>query len=353
MKEIYRRLEQCWQQKKTAVLATIIHVNGSAYRKSGTRCLISETGEMIGIISGGCVEEDLFEHAKEVLRTHLPIKLEYDFRWGEDDLWGLGVGCDGIISIWLESFDPIGQPMQAKRLLNEIAARLSCEKPYYFVSVIESSLKEKFPLGFYLSSYESPQYYSFMESIAKSCILKIQLDGVQLTLFVEKVEPMPHLYIIGSGPDAAMLARKANELPWKISVIDHREMTLIKHFPHIHHCLIKRTDYQSVNIPPHSYVVVMTHNLEFDYLALNYLVTLNLSYIGLLGSSRRFTKLKQMLKAGDSDIKEEGFQVIHSPVGLDIGAASPEEIIISILSEILAHKNKKLGEMPCKQKTCN
>src|SRR5690606_9827822 len=155
MKKIHNGLLYCWKENRRAVLATIIHVDGSAYRKEGARCLIYETGEVIGLISGGCVEGDLLEHAKEVLASNKSKRIEYDFRWDEDDLWGMGLGCNGAITVWLEPFNPIEDRIYAERILSEISNRLTCENSYPFVTIIETSNLEETQKNPYLSTYDN------------------------------------------------------------------------------------------------------------------------------------------------------------------------------------------------------
>jgi xanthine dehydrogenase accessory factor len=350
VKEIHKGLMHCWNEMMCAVLATIVHVDGSSYRREGARCLIFETGEVIGMISGGCVEADLLEHAKEVLTSKIPKKIDYDFRWEDDNLWGMGLGCNGAITVWLEPFDPINEQEQAKKILEELSGRLKCEESYQFISVIDSTQPEKLPAGLYLSTFENQKNFNFLKNQNKPGLVEAKIDGVNVIVFAESIEPLPKLFIIGSGPDAALLAKRANELAWRVIVIDHREQYLTTHFPNVEHRLIKRGSYTSVDIPSNSYVVVMTHNLELDQLALQHLLTINLPYIGVLGSRGRIARLSKMLKDGSDEIDESAFETIHSPVGLDIGAQTPEEITLSILSEMIAYKNGRLGGLLCKVK---
>lgn len=344
MKEVYEGIKGCWEEKKRAVIATIIDVNGSAYRREGARCIIHEDGSIDGMISGGCVESDLVEHALDVLEKNIPKKVVYDFSWDADELWGLGVGCNGIITVFLEAFDPINQHESAQEWVLEFENRNKSDKPYYFITVISSN-DGKLQPGVHWKEEDarlkgSPKKPNYL--------MNRNAKGVELTLFVEEVKPLPRLLIFGSGPDAALLAKRANELSWRVSVIDHRAGYLDAYFPNVEKWLISRGEYNSIEIPEDAFAVVMTHNLELDSRALQTLLAKDISYIGLLGSQERKSKLMSILNKGDQ-INPGNFSMIHSPVGLDIGAENPEEITLSILSEMIAFKNGRSGGPICQK----
>jgi len=342
MRKIYNILKNCWEEGKRSVLATIIKVDGSAYQREGTRSVILESGEVIGMISGGCVEGDLLEHAKDVILSHTPKKVVYDFRGDEDDLWGMGVGCNGAITVWLEPFDPINQKESAKQILDEFQARLTCNDAYYFFMCIDTAHPDKIQVGKYLSIFLQKKEMDFLNDSIKSGLVDTMMDGVKVSGFVERVKPLPSLLIIGSGPDATMLARCALDLNWRVSVIDHREQNLTSLVPEANRLLINRGNYTSINIPVNPYIVIMTHNLELDYMALQTFIQCNFSYIGVLGSQQRTRKLVELLKENHA-IHQDQIANIHSPIGLDIGAQGPEEITLSIMSELIACKNGRAG----------
>lgn len=343
MKEIRNRLIRCWEESRRVVLATIVQVRGSAYRREGARCLIYETGEVYGIISGGCVEADLAEHAREVLRTNLPQKVDYDFRWQNDEIWGLGLGCNGAITIWLQPFDPVQGRDEAETLLQEFDYRMVCDDPYTFTMVVESSDGQALRPGKHWRSSRTPH----AEEVAKdnlSGLREDEIEGIQATLFVEQVTPRPRLAIYGSGPDAALLAKQARELDYRISVVDHREALLQAHFAEDEHIVIRRGDYAAWAIHPGSFAVVMTHNLDFDQMAVLSLLPSNIAYLGVLGSHERIDKILTSIRASAAPIDEKWLEKLFCPIGLDVGAKTPEEITLSILAEITAVKNGRSGK---------
>lgn len=342
MKEIHKGLVRCLEEEKRAVLATIVQVTGSAYRREGARCLIYETGEVVGILSGGCVEEDLVEHARSVLRANLPKKVEYDFRWTTDEIWGLGLGCNGIIMVLLEPIDPINDREKTRSLIKEFRNRAICEVPYFTITVVESSNPKVLCPGKHWTQTEIEFENDKLDNVQCELIEEV-IDGVSVALFVEKVNPLPRLVIVGSGPDAALLATRAQELEWRVSVVDHRSSYLNSYFSGVETILIKRGDYASVDIHQDSFAVIMTHNLDLDQLAIRKLLPLNLSYVGVLGSRERIRKITELIRDSDEHIDLRQLENVYSPVGLDIGAETPEEITLSILSELTAHKNRRVG----------
>ncbi|MGN8829969.1 XdhC family protein, partial [Paenibacillus barengoltzii] len=147
MEELMLALDACLAERQACVVATIVDVDGSAYRREGARCLIHADGEVTGILSGGCIEEDLREHAQEVLRILEPRKLLYDFRIGEDEVWGTGLGCNGAITVWLEPFDPVRAPNVAARIIGDLRQRVETREPYVAATVIGSSDPAAVPPG--------------------------------------------------------------------------------------------------------------------------------------------------------------------------------------------------------------
>ena len=348
MKQIQEGLMQCWEEKRPCVVATIIQVNGSSYQREGARCLIYDNGQIEGMISGGCVESDLLEHAIEVLNGHMPKEIDYDFSWENDTIWGLGVGCNGAIKVWLEPFDPLYNEQKAAEILDEIQNRLVTDEPYVFLSVIHTSNPEELSPGTHWRAGKLAAERLLNRKIDNPILMETEVKGVKATIFAEPVKPLPRLYIFGTGPDAAMLSQKAYELSWRVCVVSHQEANLIKHFPHMDTIVIKRGEYASAQMPAGVYGIVMNHNLELDILAVKQLFQTGASYIGILGSRQRLLKMAETLHEymADPELKDR----VHSPVGLDIGAESPQEITLSILAELTAVKNNREGGPLCKVK---
>ncbi|WP_164553253.1 XdhC family protein [Brevibacillus marinus] len=344
MLEIVNGLNRCWEQKQRAVLATIVEVEGSAYRREGARCLILESGEMIGILSGGCVEGDLLEHARNVLESGLPQLIRYDFRTEEDLTWGLGLGCNGALTIWLQPFDPVRRSAQAEALLQAFQQRVVATKRYTVAAVVESSQPEQLPPGTQLVMQEqdeqphSPRWSGGLQ--------RTSVRGIPCSLFVETVEPQMRLVICGAGADAVPLVRGAKALQWHVTLIDHRERHASwKRFPEADECLvIPRNGYAALPVSDDAYVVAMTHQYELDRMIVQSLLPRSIPYLGVLGARSRIERMLKEIALEGMDLPEAWLKKLHAPIGLDIGAESPQEIALSILAEVACRKNGRSGQ---------
>lgn len=333
MREISGQLKHLWDEEEEAVLATIIDVQGSAYQKEGGQALIFPSGDVVGIISGGCVESDLTEYAKLVLEEGRAKKLSYDFRWSEDDVFGLGVGCDGIVTVFLQPFSPKKNRHIAEQLVQASQRRLQTTKSYLANTIVESSDEKRYPLGFEWQEEAETEYTSSVKNVT--------LNGAEVSIFQEYVQPLPHLVIIGAGADAGLLAQGAIALNWRVSVVTQSLTPLSKSFHLCEHIPVQRGEYGRLDLEKDAFVVIMTHNLELDFLALQVLLPLKFNYLGLLGSRKRRQLLLDQLSKQGTGMDELLRINLYSPVGLDIGAKTPEEITVSILSELIAVREKR------------
>lgn len=346
MLEIVSALRACWEEKRRAVLATIVAVEGSVYQREGARCLINEDGGIVGIVSGGCVEKDLFEHARSVFDTGNSKLMEYDFRQGDDILWGLGLGCNGAVTLLLHLFDPVQYPQAAKHLLDAFDRRMSSDVPYVVGTVITSESELVVPVGYVVYGDE----VTLAQDGSNTGFLHQQVKGVDVQLFVERVVPRQRLVIFGAGADVKPLTRAAKFLEWRVTVADHRLDLLNKeNFPDADVFVMKREDYGNIPVAKSDAVVIMTHNYELDKCALGVLAQKDIAYLGQLGPRRRIERMLHELEAAGMHLEPYQLEKIHSPVGLDIGAETPEEIALCIVAEICARRNRR-GGMPLREK---
>ncbi|MFC4767746.1 XdhC family protein [Effusibacillus consociatus] len=345
MLDIVEGLKLCRDRKERAVLATILEVEGSAYRREGARCLISESGRIIGTLSGGCVEGDLFEHARAVMETGVSRTVRYDFRPEGDIFWGLGLGCNGALTIWLQSFDPIHHSEQAEQLVQDFQNRVSSMEAYTIGIVVESEDRIKLPVGTQIILNEADRdLHGFHRSSYR--LKDTVIDGVSVKLFIEPVKPRPRLVIFGAGPDAVPLVRQAKALDWHVTVADHRkDYANRKNFPEVDELVITgRGDCSELPVGEETYVVVMTHNFELDRTLVQNMLPRPIPYLGVLGSRNRIERMLDEILLSGVELKEKCLKKLHSPVGLDIGAESPEEIALSILAEMVCRKNGRNGQ---------
>lgn len=330
MLAIWKRLDRCWRTKTRAAIATIIATSGSTYRGVGAKSLFLPDGTILGTLSGGCVESDMYIHANKVITSGVPETIRYDFRKEGDVPWGLGVGCNGALRIWIEPFDPVQQPERAEKILAIIRQQLPS------VTIIASSQPERYAPG---TKYVPGRERTHFPLPAHPGLYTVQHGEVQLELFYEMLKPIPRLFVFGAGPDAVPLVRGAKLLQWLVTVVDHRPAYANKErFPEADEIIVVPPGVfpDNVKVRDHDYAVVMTHHFSQDSLFLRQLLSAPLAYLGILGPRQR---TEQLLPKGVSLADTS----LYSPIGLDIGADTPEEIAISILSEIISHVNGAKG----------
>lgn len=353
---IQKELERCKKKGLSGVIGTIISTEGSTYQKAGAKCFISEDRKLTGILSGGCVESDIIEHAMKVIEREKPIILHYDFYGDGDIVWGLGVGCNGKIHILLQPYLPAKQPEKAAVIEQYVSDSL--QKPLHAVIIVKAkdeSLRGKMWVidsdfnnsGSPISVHEIAVDYEARKKNFKNEM--VYLGGEQdLYVYYELVSPPPHLYVFGAGPDAIPLVKMAKNLKWLVTVLDYRPSYCNKHnFPDADNIIVYPSgSVPNVSLHENSYVVIMTHNFVHDREILEHILNSNAAYIGLLGPRKR---TDQLISTSADLMTNEKVHFLHSPIGLDIGAKTPEEIALSILAEIMMSyrggSGKKLSQL--------
>lgn len=330
MLDLLRMLQSCWENRSSAAIATIIDKRGSTYRGTGAKSLILPDGTIRGTLSGGCVESDLYEHARQVLETGMPqIKL-YDF-YGSGDLpWGLGLGCNGALKIWIEPFDPVRKESEARQTLEILSNQLPS------ATIISSDQPDRYAIG---TRIVPGQTETDLPIPPGTGLFTVNHNGARLELYVEKLKPIPRLIIFGAGPDAVPLVRGAKLLQWLVTLVDHRPGYANRdQFPEADEILVSPigTVPPDLQVQEKDYAVIMTHHFQQDQLFLHHMLSQSVSYLGVLGPRKR---TEQLLEGRTVP----AHLTLHSPIGLDLKAETPEEIAISILSEILCHVNKGSG----------
>lgn len=340
-KLLLKILENCIQQNKKAVLATIIDKEGSSYRQVGAKSIILEDGTIHGVISGGCIEEDLYEHAKDVFLTGNPKKAFYDLRNDEDIPWGMGVGCNGAITIWLGLIDPIHQKSIAKKILKALYKWRASSEPFMVGTVIASDYEELLPVNTFLELEDNK--WEGKKGILNDYPYIINGTIANTTMYVERITPIPNIIIFGAGQDAKAVVNQMKLLHWQVTVVDHRPAYLTRdNLPNadkLH--LVKSGEFPyTLSFNENTYVILMTHHFENDLQYLEGLIQQRIGYIGLLGPKKRFNNLKESLQAKGICISKEVEQHIYTPIGLDIGSETPEEIALSIAAEMMSLRNR-------------
>jgi xanthine/CO dehydrogenase XdhC/CoxF family maturation factor len=311
--EIVQRVDALASADRRAAIATVVRIEGSAYRQPGSRFLIEEDGRTLGGVSGGCLEADVREIALQVIQTGTPRLLHYDTGADDQTVWGLGLGCSGSVDIFVQTAtDP-----RTLAALRALRARLAKRSPFAVSTIVDGPGD----VGSMIVSDASLQYGPS----------RVTRDG-PLTVFTEVFQPPPRLIVCGAGDDARPLVMYASEAGFAVTVVDHRQAFLSEdRFPLAQRLIQLRPDggVDALNVDARTLVVVKTHSFAHDRDWINGFLHSPARYIGLLGPRARADEILGQLRAGD-DLR------VFAPVGLSMGADGPEQIAISILAELLS-----------------
>ncbi|MBC7826208.1 MAG: XdhC family protein [Chitinophagaceae bacterium] len=342
-------------QGRQTALATVVHVEGSSYRRPGARMLVEDNGKMTGAISGGCLEGDALRKALLAINQRQKKLVTYNTLHKDDVEFGVQLGCNGIVHILFEPIDPM-QPDNPIGLLEKfhlqrqdaVLATLFSLKNFsgdqpgtcFFLNgqSIFSTITNK-----YLEAEIKED--ALMVLTRKSSTLKQYSDNT-LAGFVELLQPPVSLIIVGAGNDAMPLVEMATVLGWQITMIDGRATHANnQRFPKTDKIIVGKPveAMRQVVIDETSVVVLMTHNYNYDLAVMKILLQNKCRYIGTLGPKARLQRMLAELLEEGHRITDEQVSMLYGPTGLDIGAESAEEIALSVLAEIKAVLSDRNG----------
>ena len=357
IREIIKSFEQASKLGKKTALATVVHVEGSSYRRAGARMLITEDGQLTGAISGGCLEGDALRKALLVISQQRSMVVTYDTMDDDDAKFGVGLGCNGIIQVLIEPLNSLVQN-------NPI---------HYLKAVAEQRQRSVLVTLFSLTNKQGPQPGTCLmirEDGTSLQEISLPVDGLvedarqvfgtghsyfknyvssssAFIAFIELVNPAVSLVIAGAGNDAQPLVEMAAILGWETTVVDGRASYASQaRFPNAGRILVSKPKDILQQIPIDSYTVfvLMTHNYNYDMAVLRQLLDRGVVYVGMLGPKKKLERILAEWKDEGIQYSKDQLSIIHSPVGLDIGAETSEEIALCILAEIKAVLTGKHAE---------
>ena len=311
-KRIFNEYRQAKASGLKCVLATVVDLDGSSYRRPGVRMLIREDHVMIGAVSGGCVEKEVLFQAQSVFKNNCAKLMTYDGRYR--------LGCEGILYLLLEPFEP------NETCLHAFDQVIKDRKSFQLVTSYKRTYGELKGYGTFITI--NATNYAF------NMLTERQTEALH---FSQVMAPCQRILLIGGEHDAVQLSQFGLGMGWEVSVaVTPKEDKTIEDFPGIDSILIyEPEDFPVDIIDSNTAVLLMTHSYVKD---LKYLISLkncNPAYLGVLGPARRRENLLSELLEHDMDIDISFVERIHGPAGLNIGAETPQEIAISILAEIL------------------
>jgi xanthine dehydrogenase accessory factor len=353
--DVLSAIESMSAQGQRMALATIVAVRGSTYRRPGARLLVPEDGAPIGNISGGCLEGDVADMARIVMEKGTARLAGWDLTADDDAVWGLGLGCNGAIEVFIEPGE------EAALVAGALRTALEEERPICVVTVIESDDEavapgarivvrpdaDARPEGSLGSGPADTEAIAAAHQLlaARRSEVRTLTGGVRA--FVEVLDPPLRLLVCGAGHDAIPLTRVAAGLGWNAIVVDDRQGFLTaERYPHANgfvHVEAPELTAKITAIDASTFAVVMTHNFLRDKEYLRSLLGSPAAYIGMLGPAARTERLLMELRDEGVTITEEDRTRIHGPAGLDLGAEGPDEIAQSIVAEVVAVKRIRGG----------
>ena len=339
LKKIVQAYEAAKSKQLKTVLATVVALEGSSYRRPGVRMLLREDGKTIGAVSGGCVEKEVFRQSQSVFSDNIPKMITYDGRYR--------LGCEGILFILIEPFNPEEDFLKAfasvleKRHFFQVLSRFAREDSVdeAYGSVFEFG-NGRIPLrpGFTLGrigeeSYAPKEMDSSIEISEKTSNKELATE-----IFEQKMNPRLQLVIVGAEHDAVQLCLFASLTGWEVSIIAAAsEEKELKDFTGAEHFTAVEPDMLSTdNFDHRTALMVMTHSYVRDLQYLLALKEVQPAYLGLLGPAHRREKLLGEILERYPQVSDTFFDAIHGPAGLNVGAETAQEIALAIIAEILS-----------------
>ncbi len=350
IKAIIDSYDEIIKAGKKAILATVVHVEGSSYRRPSARMLVDENGITTGAISGGCLEGDALRKALYALVQEKNTLVTYDTSDEEDAIVGAQLGCNGIIQVLFEPIVENDESNPISLIRNAVESRKACVLISLFNlhnkkgdQLGTSILIGEETVGSIVNSKMSERIIADADQVKKEKIslFREYVDGdTHQNVFIEYFAPPVSLVIVGAGNDVQGLVKIAETLGWNIYVVDGRP-THAKKERFVSSCqvIVSKPEKALENIPidDQTAFVLLTHNYNYDLAVLKRLLDHDqIPYIGILGPKKKFNRMLDDLEVSGNLPDEKQMAKIYAPVGLEIGAETPEEIAISILSEIKA-----------------
>lgn len=354
MRDVVNELLQWWEAGETIGVGTVVATFNSAPRPPGASMLVGPSGEAIGSVSGGCVEGAVYELAKNVMESGQPVLQRYGV--SDDDAFAVGLTCGGILDVWVEKVNREVYPE-----FGEIAADIRAQLPVAVATVIEHpdtawlgrrlilrpNAETQGTLG--SARADIAVHDDAMGQLASgtNATLTYGPDGERrgegMRVFVSAFAPKPRLLVFGAIDFAAAMARVGSFLGYRVTVCDARPVFAThSRFPHADEVVVAwphrylKGEVEAGNIDARTVITVLTHDPKFDVPLLEVALPLKLAYIGAMGSRR--THEVRTARLNETALTSEQIARLRSPIGLDLGARTPEETAIAIAAEIISDR---------------
>lgn len=343
--EIFREAASALKTGRNIALATVISTTGSTPGKVGYKMLVSaQNSETIGTIGGGLTEAQIIKMARTMLPEANSRVFHFDFDGAERNETGI---CGGSAEFLVETFDKKNLP-----LFEKLSTAIARGEKGVLISIISPGrtpekifLKDTDQIDAAINIRFSQEVISSIKELAVKEQPAKKLSGDGFEVFVETVAKQPPLIIFGAGHLSTHISRYAKSLNFTVTVCDDRYQYANKErFPDADHIIVENFEraFDKIHIDRDSYIVIVTRGHKYDRIILEQALGTNAKYIGMIGSKRKtLTILKTLNERG---VPEQVLNRVYSPIGISIGAVTPEEIALSIVSELV--KIRRIGDKP-------
>ncbi|MGQ0716044.1 MAG: XdhC family protein [Pseudonocardiales bacterium] len=351
MREVLDELVAEWRQGKSTAVGTVVSTYRSAPRPAGAAMLVTADERAVGSVSGGCVEGAVFELGQQVLADDTPILQRYGV--SDDVAFEVGITCGGIIDVFVEKVDPASFPE-----LDQIATSVAHKEPVAVATVVAHPDPARVGLRmvvwpdrhagtFGSSGADEAVIEDVRGSLAagRTATLHFGPDGERrgegMDVFVNSMQPSPRMLVFGAIDFAAAMARLGVFLGYHVTVCDARPVFATKsRFPDAHEVVVNwphrylKEEAEAGRIDQRTVVTVLTHDPKFDVPVIVEALKLDLAYLGAMGSRKTHKDREARLR--EAGVADEDLTKIASPIGLDLGARTPEETAVSIGAELIS-----------------
>jgi xanthine dehydrogenase accessory factor len=357
IRDILKRAESLAERQSHMVLATVVRLEGSSYRRPGARMLVSDKGEITGAISGGCLEGDALEKALLVMNQGRARIVTYD-TMDDDDPFGAGLGCNGILHVLME-------PLAGREEGNALALLHQAgmgRQPSVLATLFSLEDRKGPQTGTRLlldgngtwkgglpdKSLESAVKAEMEKSMRskRSAFTGFHTADATIDAFIEYLAPPVSLVVVGAGNDAFPLVDVAERLGWETTVVDGRAShARPERFASGCRVMVSKPEQvlAGIDTDDRTAFVLMTHNYEYDKAMMRALLNRQVGYLGMLGPVKKCRRMLDELKREGETVSADFLHRLYAPVGLDIGAEGPEEISVSIVAGICAAMSDRSG----------
>jgi xanthine dehydrogenase accessory factor len=350
MREVLSELLGWWRAGEPVGMATVVRTWRSAPRPAGATMLVGADGTVVGSVSGGCVEASVYELCRETIETGEPVRQRYGV--SDDEAFSVGLTCGGTIELFVERVDQATFPELA-----DVAASIEAGDPVAVVSCVEGPAgrfgrrlvvwpdRRSGTLGSERLDDAAADDARGLLAAGRTDALHYGPDGERrgsgLALFVASYAPPARMIVFGAIDFAAAVARIGSYLGYRVTVCDARPVfATSKRFPGADEVIVDwphrylRAEVDANRVDTRTVVCVLTHDPKFDVPVLEVALAQPLAYVGAMGSRR--THEDRLARLREAGVSEKSIERLSSPIGLDLGARTPEETAVSIAAEIIA-----------------